>query len=179
MPVGHDVRIPADDYIVPFGQAHVVQEGHDLTVVTWGGMVERCELAAADVEGSIEIIDLRTLMPWIRHVYLSRSKDREVLDRTRGNFGEWFWCGNRSYYRTRGVCVFGCTDRERMGAPSVPVLFSTAMDGVVPKSRRILTAMWNLSSSRVKRLPVPQNNIVEQAIQDLLSISCRRLKVCM
>jgi 2-oxoisovalerate dehydrogenase E1 component len=53
---------PGDDFILPFGKARLVKEGTDLTIVTWGAMVERCEKAA---EGrSVDVIDLRTLMPW-------------------------------------------------------------------------------------------------------------------
>jgi 2-oxoisovalerate dehydrogenase E1 component len=55
---------PGDDYVVPFGQAKLISEGNDLTVVTWGAMVERCESAAQDIDASIEIVDLRTIMPW-------------------------------------------------------------------------------------------------------------------
>ena len=55
---------PGDDFALPFGVAKRVREGHDITVVTWGAMVERCE-AAADKSGvSADIIDLRTLAPW-------------------------------------------------------------------------------------------------------------------
>lgn len=53
---------PGDDYVLPFGKARTVVSGSDLTIVTWGAMVERCEKAA---EGrSVDVIDLRTLMPW-------------------------------------------------------------------------------------------------------------------
>ena len=55
---------PGDDYMLPFGVANLVQSGDDLTVVTWGLMVHRCAEAAAGVRGSIELIDLRTIMPW-------------------------------------------------------------------------------------------------------------------
>jgi 2-oxoisovalerate dehydrogenase E1 component len=55
---------PGDDFVLPFGKARLVREGSDLTIVTWGAMVERCEQAADDV--SVEIVDLRTLMPWDR-----------------------------------------------------------------------------------------------------------------
>ena len=37
---------PGDDFIVPFGKAKTLRNGSRLTVVTWGAMVERCELAA-------------------------------------------------------------------------------------------------------------------------------------
>jgi 2-oxoisovalerate dehydrogenase E1 component len=60
---------PGDDYVLEFGRARSLREGSDLTIVTWGAMVERCEQAA---EGrSVEIIDLRTLMPWDREAVIA------------------------------------------------------------------------------------------------------------
>ena len=55
---------PGDDFVLPFGKAARCTPGDDLTIVTWGAMVERCEEAAAIA--SVEMIDLRTLMPWDR-----------------------------------------------------------------------------------------------------------------
>ncbi|MDJ0656941.1 MAG: thiamine pyrophosphate-dependent enzyme [Xanthomonadales bacterium] len=55
---------PGDDYVVPFGKARRVVEGKSLTVVTWGAMVERCEAAARDRTGQVEVLDLRTIVPW-------------------------------------------------------------------------------------------------------------------
>ena len=53
---------PGDDFALPFGKAKTAVFGDDITIVTWGAMVQRCEEAA---EGrSAEVIDLRTLMPW-------------------------------------------------------------------------------------------------------------------
>jgi 2-oxoisovalerate dehydrogenase E1 component len=63
---------PGDDFVLPFGKARIVQEGNDLTIVTWGAMVERSEEAAKDM--SVEIIDLRTLMPWDREAVLASVK---------------------------------------------------------------------------------------------------------
>ena len=62
---------PGDDYVLPFGKAHILQEGTDLTVVTWGAMVERCERATERTGASIEIIDLRTIMPWDKEAVLT------------------------------------------------------------------------------------------------------------
>lgn len=59
---------PGDDYVLPFGRARTVVEGNDLSIVTWGAMVERCEEAAQG--RSAEVIDLRTLMPWDREAVL-------------------------------------------------------------------------------------------------------------
>ncbi len=48
---------------VPFGKARVVAEGTDVTLVTWGNCLELAEEAAAAVSASIEIIDLRSIVP--------------------------------------------------------------------------------------------------------------------
>ncbi|MBT3228358.1 MAG: tungsten formylmethanofuran dehydrogenase [Candidatus Marinimicrobia bacterium] len=58
---------PDEDYLLPFGQAAVVREGLDLTIVTYGLMVYKAIEAARYLEksmgASIEVIDLRTLSP--------------------------------------------------------------------------------------------------------------------
>ena len=59
---------PGDDYVLPFGRARKTRAGDKITIVTWGAMVPRCEAAA---EGfSADVIDLRTLQPWDKHMVL-------------------------------------------------------------------------------------------------------------
>jgi 2-oxoisovalerate dehydrogenase E1 component len=71
---------PGDDFVLPMGKAKITQTGDSVTVVTWGAMVERCELAAKKVGESIEIIDLRTISPWDRQTVLdSISRTRRCL----------------------------------------------------------------------------------------------------
>ncbi len=59
---------PGPDYMVPFGKAAVVQEGADVTIVTYGATVYRsCQAARAFTEEtgkSVEILDLRSLNPY-------------------------------------------------------------------------------------------------------------------
>ena len=57
---------PGDNFIIPFGQAKTIISGEQLTVVTWGAMVERCVMAAEELNCGVEVIDLRTLQPWDR-----------------------------------------------------------------------------------------------------------------
>ncbi len=68
-------EVPEDDYTVPLGKARIVREGDDVTLVTWGAMVYVAEQAAKIAEEkhgwSVEIIDLRTLLPWDRNAVIS------------------------------------------------------------------------------------------------------------
>ena len=58
---------PGSEFMIPFGKASVRREGTDLTIVTWGALVQRSLLAAqqAEKEGiSAAVIDLRTIVPY-------------------------------------------------------------------------------------------------------------------
>ncbi|MEY2467881.1 MAG: 2-oxoisovalerate dehydrogenase component, partial [Actinomycetota bacterium] len=57
---------PPADYVVPFGKGTIDRPGDDLTVVTYGATVEKSRRAADAVAelGTVEIIDLRWILPW-------------------------------------------------------------------------------------------------------------------
>ncbi len=58
---------PGPDFTIPFGKAHVIREGSDLSIITYGALVHRAELAASELahEGiSAEVMDLRSLSPY-------------------------------------------------------------------------------------------------------------------
>jgi 2-oxoisovalerate dehydrogenase E1 component len=61
-------QYPSDGFLIPFGKAKTVREGTDLTVVTYGALVQRALVAAKQAEQqqgtSVEVIDLRTLAPY-------------------------------------------------------------------------------------------------------------------
>ncbi|HEY7212842.1 MAG TPA: dehydrogenase E1 component subunit alpha/beta [Bryobacteraceae bacterium] len=60
---------PGPDYTIPFGKAKTVKLGHNLTIVTYGALVQKSLQAALQIEqrrpdASVEVIDLRTLSPY-------------------------------------------------------------------------------------------------------------------
>jgi 2-oxoisovalerate dehydrogenase E1 component beta subunit len=69
--------VPSDDYTVPLSKALVRREGSDLSVITYGWMVHvalqaASKLAAEGIE--VEVVDLRTLVPYDREAVLNTAK---------------------------------------------------------------------------------------------------------
>jgi 2-oxoisovalerate dehydrogenase E1 component len=58
---------PGPDFTIPFGKANVVREGTDVSIITYGAVVHRAEVAAAELARngvSAEVLDLRSLSPY-------------------------------------------------------------------------------------------------------------------
>jgi pyruvate dehydrogenase E1 component beta subunit len=57
-------EVPEGEYTVPIGKANVMQEGDDLTVISWGAMMKNTYGVVSQIKDkSIELIDLRTISP--------------------------------------------------------------------------------------------------------------------
>ena len=75
---------PGPNFMIPLGKAKVVREGRDLTIITYGAVVQRALVAAKELEEadgpSVEVIDLRSLSPvdW-ETVYASVRKTNRVI----------------------------------------------------------------------------------------------------
>ena len=74
-------EVPEERYTTPIGKARIHQAGDDITIVTWGAMVYTAEEAAAQMDDlSVEIVDLRTVMPWDKAAVLeSVRKTSKVI----------------------------------------------------------------------------------------------------
>jgi 2-oxoisovalerate dehydrogenase E1 component len=136
---------PGDDFVIPFGSAATLREGDKLTVVTWGAMVPRCEKAADDLGGGIEVIDLRTLSPWDREcVIKSVKRTHRCLivheDNMTAGFG-----AEIAAYLTENVFLDLDAPPRRLAMPDVPNPHNPIlMDSVVPNVERITAAMQDL-----------------------------------
>jgi 2-oxoisovalerate dehydrogenase E1 component beta subunit len=142
-------EVPEERYTTPFGKARVHREGEDLTVVTWGAMVYTAEEAAKQLEGedvSVEILDLRTIIPWDREAVLaSVRKTSKVLvlheDTRTGGFGG-------EIAATIAEEAFEDLDApvKRVTAPDTPVPFSPPLEkAFIPQAEDVLAGLRELN----------------------------------
>jgi 2-oxoisovalerate dehydrogenase E1 component len=136
---------PGDDYILPLGQAAIVQPGAAVTLVTWGAMLERSIAAAADFPGQVEILDLRTLIPWDRYAVLASVRKTSHLlivheDTLTAGFGA-------EIAATVAQEAFLALDApiERLAVPDVPMPYNVSlMEAVLPSVEQIHSAVRRL-----------------------------------
>jgi 2-oxoisovalerate dehydrogenase E1 component len=139
--------VPAGYFTLPLGQARVVRPGRDATVVTYGvGVHWALEAAAAlAAEGrEVEVIDLRTLIPWdVETVIGSLRKTGRVLvlheAPLTGGFGA-------EIAATLGRIGFEWLDAPvaRLGGLDIPVPFSRALEEIYSPRPRLLPALREL-----------------------------------
>lgn len=70
-------EVPEELYTVPLGKARIAKEGDDITLITYGNMVSIAEAAIQKIEAkgvSVELVDLRTLMPLDKETILNSFK---------------------------------------------------------------------------------------------------------
>jgi 2-oxoisovalerate dehydrogenase E1 component len=138
---------PGDDFAVPFGEARIVRSGTELTVVTWGAMVERCEQAALRSQVDAEVLDLRTLSPWDKGaVRASVEKTHRCLIVHEDNLSAGFGAevaatlAQESFHSLEAPI-------ERLAMPDVPSPHSPVLlEAAVPDVTRITQAIQRLAS---------------------------------
>lgn len=138
---------PGDEYVLPFGCGRIVREGQSLTIVTWGAMVERCEVAAEQVDKSIEIIDLRTIVPWDKEMVLASVRKTARCLVVHEDFELVGFGAEIAAAVVRDAFLDLDAPVQRLAAPSVPVPFNTnLMDGMIPRVDQIRERIeWLLS----------------------------------
>ena len=142
-------EVPDERYVTPIGKARTHREGDDLTVITWGAMVYTAEEAAEqlDADGvSVEIIDLRTILPWDKAAVLeSARKTSKVLvlheDTRTGGFGA-------EIAATIAEEAFEDLDApvKRITAPDTPVPFSPPLEkAFIPQVDDVVAGLRELA----------------------------------
>jgi acetoin:2,6-dichlorophenolindophenol oxidoreductase subunit beta len=137
--------VPEESYTVPFGEANVVREGGDVTIVTLGRMVHTsldaaAQLAASGVE--CEVVDLRTTSPLDEDTVLESVEGTGrvvVVDEAHPR------CSIATDISALiAQKAFGALQApiEMVNAPHTPVPFSSALeDYYIPDAQRIVNAV--------------------------------------
>jgi len=148
-------EVPEESYTVPFGQARIVREGTEVTIVAFAQMVHKALAAAAELEKrgiSVEIVDPRTLVPLDREAILAsvaRTGRLLVVDEDYLSYGV---TGEVT------ALVAERLDRIRLKSPvrrlavaDTPIPYSKALEPVaIPQIPHIVAAVEQLMTTSIK-----------------------------
>ena len=143
-------EVPEEEYLIPFGEASVLQEGNQITLVGTSSMRQVCEEAASILGKeniSVEVIDPRTLVPLDEKTILKSAKKTGrviVVDEGHQNFGVTAEIASRisekAFYYLDAPVI-------RMGAMDVPVPFSPVLEDItVPTAEKVASNARKLVS---------------------------------
>ncbi len=150
---GSTTEVPEEAYTLPFGQARVVREGSDLTIVTLSQMVHKAVIAAERLAGEgvqAEVLDLRTLVPLDRAAVLASVRKTGrllVADEDYLSFGltgeiAALVAENLDTVRLKAPV-------KRLAVPDVPIPYSRPLEQfVIPQVDAIAAAARALMQAR-------------------------------
>jgi 2-oxoisovalerate dehydrogenase E1 component len=141
---------PDENYVLPFGIAGIKKEGSDISIITYGALVQKSLEAAKKMEErgtSVEVIDLRTINPLdVDSIYRSVQKTGKVLiaheDTITSGFGA----------EIAALVAQNCFEHldapvKRVAALDTPVPYSPPLESVMlPNEARILAALEELAA---------------------------------
>jgi len=145
--------VPEEEYLIPFGQAKILREGTDVTLIGTSSMRQVCEAAAEMLkdEGiSAEVMDPRTMVPLDEETLLSSARKTSrviVVDEGHQSYGVTAEIASRinekAFYYLDAPVI-------RMGAMDVPVPFSPALEDLtVPTPEGVAENVRKLMSGEM------------------------------
>jgi pyruvate/2-oxoglutarate/acetoin dehydrogenase E1 component len=141
----YGMRGEADQDRLPLGRARTARAGEEVTVVTWGQSVRECLAAADSGPVSLEVIDLRSLVPLDMDTVLesvARTGRLLVVHEAVQDFGAGAEIAARVADELFDELL---TPVRRLGAPPVPMPFSPALErSLLPDAARIAAAAESL-----------------------------------
>lgn len=137
--------VPKEDYTIPFGLADIKREGKDITVVTLSRMVHESLKAAEELkkEGiSVEVLDLRTLVPWDKKTVIESVKKTNHLVVAHETWKRAGWGAEIASTVQEEVFDYLDAPIMRIGAKNVPMPFaSNLQDFVTPNYKDVKEAI--------------------------------------
>jgi acetoin:2,6-dichlorophenolindophenol oxidoreductase subunit beta len=154
---GSSNAVPETPYVIPFGQAHVLKEGADLTIVSISQMVQKSVLAANELaEQSIhaEVLDLRTLVPLDTEAILKSVRKTGRLLIADEDYLGFGLTGEISALIAENLDTISLkAPIKRLAVPNVPIPYSRPLEQfVIPQVSQIVTAAQELMLRKTAQL---------------------------
>jgi pyruvate dehydrogenase E1 component beta subunit len=151
---GSSNAVPEEAYAIPFGQAKIVKEGSDLTIVSISQMVQKAVLAANELaEQGIhaEVIDLRTLVPLDKESVLkSVRKTGRLLIADEDYLGFGLTGEIAALIAENLDTVTLKAPIKRLAVPNVPIPYSRPLEQfVIPQVANIVLAAQQLLLQKI------------------------------
>jgi pyruvate dehydrogenase E1 component beta subunit len=151
---GSTNEVPEEAYTIPFGQAHLVREGSDVTIVAVSQMVQKAVLAAQELaKQSIhaEVLDLRTLVPLdVASVLKSVRKTGRLLVADEDYLGFGLSGEIAAVIAEHLDTVHLKAPVKRLAVPNVPIPYSRPLEQfVIPQVKNIVQAVQELVVARM------------------------------
>ncbi len=139
---------PPDEFMIPFGKARTAREGTDLSIITYGALVQRSVVAAREAEKqgiSVEIIDLRTLNPYDWNAIAeSVTKTSRVIVAHEDSLS-WGYGAEIAARISSELFEYLDAPVRRVGALDTFVGYAPQLeDAILPQSADVLKAIWEL-----------------------------------
>ncbi|MFW5331274.1 alpha-ketoacid dehydrogenase subunit beta [Hydrogenophaga sp. ZJX-1] len=153
---GSSNEVPEAAYTIPFGQARVAREGSDVTIVTLSQMVQKALLAAEELVAeriSVEVIDLRTLVPLDREAVLrSVRKTGRLLVADEDYLGFGLTGEIAAIVAEHLDTVQLKAPVKRVAVPNVPIPYSRPLERfVIPQVDSLVAAVRGLMTASVRQ----------------------------
>jgi pyruvate/2-oxoglutarate/acetoin dehydrogenase E1 component len=150
---GSTTEVPEAAYTIPFGQAKVVREGKDLTIVTLSQMVHKALIAAEQLAGSgiqAEVLDLRTVVPLDRAAVLASVRKTGRLLVADEDYLSFGLSGELAALIAENLdSVALKAPVKRLAVPDVPIPYSRPLEQfVIPQVDAIVRAARALIDAR-------------------------------
>ena len=140
---GSITDVPVGEHLVPIGEARIVRDGRDITIVGWGNTLHLALDAAVELDAAgidAEVIDLRTIAPLDRAAIRASARKTGRLLVVDDDYSS---CGLAGEI-IASVCEAGIALRApptRIAHPDIPIPFSPALEHfVLPSAAKIVAA---------------------------------------
>ncbi|MGT2906302.1 alpha-ketoacid dehydrogenase subunit beta [Streptococcus dentiloxodontae] len=140
------------DFYIPLGKGEIKREGSDLTIVTYGRMLERVLQAAeeAAAEGiSVEVVDLRTLIPLDKDIIINSVKKTGRLILVNDAYKTGGFIGEIASMVAESE-AFDYLDHPivRLASEDVPVPYARVLEqAILPDVNKIKAAIYKVASN--------------------------------